>query len=156
MRKTLGTAVIAALALTGIGLANGGTANANTVRPSMEAPQPDPAPITTRVPSRFQLGTWFDTGIGNVFVAAPLQLQDPCGAWVRNRGALVQVQEFSLGRWVVRATLRTNRAGVAAGMVHLGGGVHYLRVVHPRDARTTATTGRTRRVVITTEPLDIV
>jgi hypothetical protein len=157
MRKTLGTAVIAAVALTGIGIANGGAANASTVRPSMEAPQADPVVVVCpRHSTVFARGVWLDMGRGKVYVNAPLRELVPGIGWVPAYAAEVDVQKLTAGHWATVARLKTNAYGVARGLVKVGGGVDYLRVVHPRDRWTTSATGTTRRVVVTTEPLDIV
>jgi hypothetical protein len=113
--------------------------------------------IDARRPSRFARGTWLDLGRGDEFVSAPLVAYTASvGAWTPQRYSPVQVQELVAGRWVVRATLTTTARGVASGVVHLGGGVHRVRVVRPAGATVWSTRGTTRTVVVTTEPLDVI
>jgi hypothetical protein len=95
-------------------------------------------------------------GAGKVYVNAPLRELVPGIGWVPAYAAEVDVQKLTAGRWATVARLKTNAYGVARGLVKVGGGVDYLRVVHPRDRWTVSATGSTRRVVVTTEPLDIV
>jgi hypothetical protein len=113
--------------------------------------------IDARRPSRFGQGTWLDLGRGDEFVSAPLAAYTASvGAWTPQRYSPVQVQELVAGRWAVRATLTTTARGVASGVVHLGGGVHRVRVVRPAGATVWSTRGTTRTVVVTTEPLDVI
>jgi hypothetical protein len=113
--------------------------------------------IDARRPSRFGRGTWLDLGRGDEFVSAPLAAYTASvGAWTPQRYSPVQVQELVAGRWIVRATLTTTAQGVASRVVHLGGGVHRVRVVRPAGATVWSTRGTTRTVVVTTEPLDII
>jgi hypothetical protein len=113
--------------------------------------------IDARRPSRFGRGTWMDLGRGDEFVSAPLAAYTASvGAWTPQRYSPVQVQELVAGRWVVRATLTTTARGVASGVVHLGGGVHRVRVVRPAGATVWSTRGTTRMLVVTTEPLDVI
>jgi hypothetical protein len=153
MRKTVGAALVAATAIMGIGIANGSVANAAT---RTEAPQADPVTVVCHHSTVFARGVWLDMGQGRVYVQAPLRELVPGIGWVPAYSAEVDVQKLTAGRWVTVARLKTNAYGVARGLVKVGGGVDYLRVVHPRDSYTTSATGSTRRVVVTTEPLDIV
>jgi hypothetical protein len=93
-------------------------------------------------------------GRGDVFVSAPLRELVGNLGWLPSPWAVVNVQQLRRGRWVTVARLQTDTAdGRANGIVHVGGGVKYLRVVHPADVWTLAATGAKRRVVVTTEPL---
>lgn len=110
-----------------------------------------------RRPSRFGWGTWLDLGRGDELVSAPLYAYTArVGAWTPQKSSPVQVQELVAGRWVARATLTTTAQGVASGVVHLGGGVHWVRVVRPAGATVWSTRGTIRTVVVTTEPLDVI
>jgi hypothetical protein len=151
----------ALVALVAVGLSVGGArpAAAATVPasvPAIEAPQPDPAPVRDR--TAFGKGTWLDLGCGNLAVSAPLREFVPSVGWLPSPWTTVQVQEYSVkrGRWVLRKTLTTNSRGVAAGTLHLGGGWHTVRVVHPGSPWTLPTTGSTRRVDVSDEALDII
>jgi hypothetical protein len=149
---------IAALALaatavaTGVTVGTGGSASAAT---AIESPQADPVVVVCHHSTVFARGVWLDMGRGRVYVQAPLRELVPGIGWVPAYAAEVDVQKLTAGRWATVARLKTNAYGVARGLVKVGGGVDYLRVVHPRDSYTTSATGTTRRVVVTTEPLDV-
>jgi hypothetical protein len=160
--RAVGLLVPALLVAVGLVFAPGGTptASAATVAApvaSMEAPQPDPLPLFPRHPARFDRGLWVDLGSGDVAVSAPLRELVGSLGWLPSPWAVVNVQQLRRGRWVTVARLQTDTAdGRANGIVHVGGGVKYLRVVHPADVWTLATTGAKRRVVVTTEPFDVI
>jgi hypothetical protein len=80
-------ALVATAVLTGVTVGNGGTAQAAT---AIEAPQPDPAPVS----ARFGLGTWLDIENGVVWVSAPVRTTAPASALPR-----VQVQELTRVAW---------------------------------------------------------
>jgi hypothetical protein len=122
-------AVVATAVLTGVTVGNGGTAQAAT---RIEAPQPDPAPVS----ARFGLGTWLDIENGVVWVSAPVRTTAPVSALPR-----VQVQELTPRGVVIRGRLRVRANHVARGLVYLGVGTHRVRVVLPGLA-----TGRWRTV----------
>jgi hypothetical protein len=122
-------AIVATALLTGVTVGNGGTAQAAT---RMEAPQPDPAPVS----ARFGLGTWLDIENGVVWVSAPVRTTAPASALPR-----VQVQELTPRGVVIRGRLRVRANHVARGLVYLGVGTHRVRVVLPGLA-----TGRWRTV----------
>jgi hypothetical protein len=115
--------------------------------------------LDARRPSRFGRGTWTPTYYGDgLTVTAPLYAYTPAlGRWTPQNASPVQVQERINGRWVVRATLTTNRAGIAAGSVILGGGLHTVRVarVSGRTVWSTVGTARTFYLVPTDVPVDV-
>lgn len=114
------------------------------------------ATFEARRPSRFTKGTWTDRGAGDVWVAAPIQMYSPAaGRWLPQQASPVYVQELTRRGWRTRATL-TSVNGVAAGVVHLGGGVRTVRVVRPEGKTVTATTGATRRVDVTEVPFNVI
>jgi hypothetical protein len=124
--------------------------------PAIESPEPDPVPHPpVKHRTAFAKGAWFNQGGGVLFVAAPLNEFVPSCGWVPSPWSPVQVQVLRKGRWVVARTLVTRSSGYASGMVRLGGGLHTVRVVHPGSLWTLRTVGTTRRVVVTTEPMDI-
>lgn len=113
-----------------------------------------PVIVDARPPSRFGLGTWTDLGSGNLSVRAPLFMRSQAtGKWVARPGAVVQVQKLVRGRWVLVKSLKTSRSGVAFGIVAIGGGIFYVRVVAQADWRAWSTAGTKRREVVTTEPI---
>jgi hypothetical protein len=110
-----------------------------------------------RRPSRFGVGYFEDRGRGDLAVRVPVFLYSPAASrWVPQVQSPVQVQERVGGAWRVRATLTTNPPGLAVGVVHLGGGVHTIRVVRPAGRTVWATTGRVHVFNLLTEPVDII
>jgi hypothetical protein len=122
--------------------------------PAMESPEPDTGIVQHS--TRFNRGVWFDQGNGDLFVAAPLVELTARYGWLPSPWERVIVQERTRRGIRTRATLtRTNAEGIARGLFHIGGGIHYLRVLHPADLWTLGTVGTWRRIVVTTEPLDV-
>lgn len=118
-----------------------------------------PATVTlvARRPSRFGTGTWTDLGSGQLYVSAPVLMYSPAaGYWLPQNLAPVRVQVYGSAGWRTVATLTSNQYGIAAGIMTTGGGVFRMRVVRPQGATVTATTGTTRTVGVTTEPLDVI
>jgi hypothetical protein len=149
----------ALVALVAVGLSVGGArpaaaASVPVSAPVIEAPQPDPSPA--KHSTRFGKGTWLDMCGGDLLVAAPLAELFPGYGWLASPNLPVQVQEWSVkrGRWVVRKVMLTNSRGIAASVVHIGGGIKKVRVVATETPWTLRATGLTRRVVVTTEPCD--
>jgi hypothetical protein len=113
--------------------------------------------LEVRRPSRFGAGYFEDRGRGDLAVRVPVFLYSPAaGRWVPQVQSPVQVQERVGGAWRVRATLTTNPPGLAVGVVHLGGGVHIIRVVRPAGRTVWATTGRVHVFNLLTEPVDVI
>jgi hypothetical protein len=118
-----------------------------------------PARVTLEVrrASRFGVGYFEDRGRGDLAVRVPVFLYSPAvGRWVPQVQSPVQVQERVGGAWRVRATLTTNPPGLAVGVVHLGGGIHIIRVVRPSGRTVWATTGRVHVFNLLTEPVDVI
>jgi hypothetical protein len=156
LRAIVGGALVALVA---VGLSVGGArpAAAATVpasAPAIEAPQPDTGIVQHS--TKFGRGVWFDQGNGDLYVGAPLFELTARYGWLPSPWETVVVQESTRRGIRTRAILtRTNAEGIARGLFHIGGGVHYLRVLHPADLWTLGTVGTWRRVVVTTEPLDV-
>jgi hypothetical protein len=150
--RALAAGALAALVLTvGLAVAPGGSS-----AQAAEGPEPDPVAVVCQHSTVFARGLWLDMGQGKVYVAAPLRELVPGIGWVPAYSLEVDVQKLTRGHWLTVARLHTGSDGYARGLVRVGGGVDYLRVVHPRDSWTKPATGTTRRVVVTTEPIDIV
>jgi hypothetical protein len=155
--RAIATGALVALVAVGLSVGGARPAAAATVpasAPAIEGPQPDPTPAKDA--TRFGRGTWLDMCGGDLLVAAPLTELFPGFGWLPTPNLPVQVQEWSArrGRWVVRKVMLTNSRGIAASVVHIGGGIKRVRVVATETPWTLRATGTTRTKVVTTEPCD--
>jgi hypothetical protein len=155
--RALAAGALVALVAVGLSVGSARPAAAATVPVSASATEsPEPDTGIVQHPTKFGRGLWFDQCNGDEFVAAPLLELTPRYGWLPSPWERVIVQESTRRGIRTRATLtRTNAEGLARGTFHIGGGVHYLRVLHPADLWTLGTVGTWRRIVVTTEPCDV-
>jgi hypothetical protein len=106
--------------------------------------------LDTRRQSRFQTGTYTDRGDGTLAVRIPVQHYSPAaGTWAPSQSSPVRILEATRHGMRVRATLTTNRNGLAVGVVKLGAGLHLIQADRPIGATVTGTRGVLRFITVT-------